>query len=45
VSQVFKTARAERDLEDIWFYIAENNPAAADQLLDNLFAQAQLVAT
>ncbi len=28
------TAQAERDLGDIWFYIAVDNIAAADKLLD-----------
>ena len=29
-----KTAQAEEDLIDIWLYIAQDNPAAADKLLD-----------
>ena len=29
-----KTAQAEEDLIDIWLYIAQDNPAAADELLD-----------
>ena len=28
-----KTARAEEDLIDIWLYIAQDNPDAANQLL------------
>ena len=29
-----KTAQAEEDLIDIWLYIAQDNPVAADHLLD-----------
>ena len=29
-----KTAQAEEDLIDIWLYIAQDNPDAANQLLD-----------
>jgi len=29
-----KTAQAEEDLIDIWLYIAQDNPGAANQLLD-----------
>lgn len=45
--RILKTLRAERDLDDIWFYIAiaANNPEAADRLLDALMTQARLVAT
>jgi toxin ParE1/3/4 len=31
-----RTAQAEADLIDIWLYIAQDNPAAADRLLDLL---------
>jgi toxin ParE1/3/4 len=31
-----RTARAEDDLIEIWAYIARDNPAAADRLLDVL---------
>jgi toxin ParE1/3/4 len=31
-----RTAQAEQDLIDIWTYIARDNPAAADWLLDLL---------
>ncbi len=30
------TARAEEDLIDIWTYIAADNPAAADRVLDRI---------
>lgn len=29
-----RTARAEKDLVEIWLYIAKDNPQAADGLLD-----------
>lgn len=28
------TEQAEADLDDLWAYIAANNPAAADRLVD-----------
>jgi toxin ParE1/3/4 len=31
-----RTAQAEEDLIDIWLYIAQDNPAAADRLLDEI---------
>lgn len=31
-----RTARAEADLIDIWLYIAPDNPAAADKVLDEI---------
>lgn len=31
-----RTARAEEDLIDIWAYVARDNSAAADRLLDTL---------
>ena len=33
---VTKTARAERDLIDIWLYVAVHSPDAADRLLDRI---------
>ncbi|RYE93167.1 MAG: type II toxin-antitoxin system RelE/ParE family toxin [Oxalobacteraceae bacterium] len=36
MAHVLKTARAELDLDDIWFYIASRNVAAADRLLDDI---------
>lgn len=35
---------AEQDLEDIWLYIAQDNPRAADKLLDRIEAQCELLA-
>ena len=31
-----RTAQAEEDLVDIWLYIAQDNPGAADRLLDEI---------
>ena len=42
--RVNKTTQAEQDLEDIWVYIAMDNPGAADRLLDALQAQCRLLA-
>jgi len=32
LSRITKTARAEQDLEEIWFYVAVDNVGAADAL-------------
>ena len=34
--QVLKRPQAETDLDDIWWHIAQDNPDAADRLLDNI---------
>lgn len=34
--QVLKRPQAEADLEDIWWHIAQDNPDAADRLLDRI---------
>jgi toxin ParE1/3/4 len=31
-----RTAQAEEDMIDIWIYIAQDNPAAADRLFDKI---------
>lgn len=36
MAKVTRTARAEADLIEIWLYIAADNPAAADALLDRI---------
>lgn len=38
-----KTAKAEEDLIDIWLYIAEDSPAAADKLLDTFEEKGRLL--
>ena len=39
-----RTARAEQDLIEIWRYIAREDPAAADRVLDRLERKTKLVA-
>jgi toxin ParE1/3/4 len=39
-----RTAQAEQDLIDIWTYIARDNPAAADRLLDLFDEKSQALA-
>ncbi len=39
-----KTAQAEEDLIDIWLYIAQDNPAVADTLLDTFEEKSWLLA-
>ena len=36
MARVRVSARAERDLEDGWLYIARDSPAAADRFLDKI---------
>ena len=38
------TAQAEEDLIDIWLYIAQENPSAADRLLDEIEEKFSLLA-
>ncbi|MDQ2634330.1 MAG: type II toxin-antitoxin system RelE/ParE family toxin [Pseudomonadota bacterium] len=38
---VTRTDRAEEDLVEIWLYIAHENPAAADRVLDEIDARLQ----
>ncbi|HWS65126.1 MAG TPA: type II toxin-antitoxin system RelE/ParE family toxin [Steroidobacteraceae bacterium] len=45
MSRITKTARAEQDLEEIWFYVAVDNVGAADALLDELENSVRLLAT
>lgn len=42
--QVTKKQRAEEDLDEIWFYIAKDNLAAADKLLDEIGDSCRLLA-
>ena len=34
--QVVKLPLAETDLDDLWWYIAQDNPDAADRFLDKI---------
>ncbi len=36
MSVIQRTAQAEEDLIDIWIYIAQDNPLAADRVLDTI---------
>lgn len=44
MSRVFKRARAEQDLDDIRFYIAEDNIGAADGPIDTIASRCQVLA-
>ena len=39
-----RTAQAEEDLIDLWLYIAQDNPGAADRLLDEIEDKCALLA-
>jgi toxin ParE1/3/4 len=41
---LIRTARAEEDLIEIWTYIAQDNPDAADGLLDTLDGKSRQLA-
>ncbi len=45
MAKVRYTASAKDDLLEIWLVIAQDNPAAADRVLDTLDEAAQLLAT
>lgn len=45
MSRIRITPLAERDLEDIWFFIAQDDPAAADRLIDLLEEKYLLLAS
>jgi toxin ParE1/3/4 len=36
VPRLLRTARAEEDLIEIWLFVAQHNPGAADALLDRI---------
>jgi toxin ParE1/3/4 len=36
MKEILKTPQAETDLLEIWLYIAQDNPAAADRFLEKL---------
>ena len=38
MSRILRTTKAEEDLLEIWSYIADDNPDAADKLLDDIDA-------
>lgn len=42
--EIRRTAQAEADLIDLWVYIAQDNPGAADRLLDEIEDKCALLA-
>lgn len=36
MGRIQRTPRADQDLEELWFFIAQDDPAAADRWLDTL---------
>lgn len=44
MADVFRTRQANTDLLEIWIYIAENAPEAADQVLEAIGQRCQTVA-
>jgi len=36
MSRLLKSPEAENDLEEIWWYIAQDSPESADRLLDRI---------
>ncbi len=42
--QVVKRPQAETDLDNIWWYIAQDNPDAADRFLDKIEERCQTLA-
>lgn len=43
-ARVLRTRRARQDLLDIWSYIARDDPAAADRLLDRIDEKCSVLA-
>ena len=44
MGRIQRTPRADLDLEEIWFFIAQDDPAAADRWLDTLEERIALLA-
>lgn len=44
MGRIQRTPRADQDLEEIWFFIAQDDPAAADRWLDTLEERIGLLA-
>jgi toxin ParE1/3/4 len=45
LAKVERSAQAERDLVDLWLYVAEDSLRAADRLLDQIHAALQMLAS
>jgi len=44
MGRIQRTPRADQDLEELWFFIAQDDPAAADRWIDTLEEKIQLLA-
>ena len=44
MGRIRRTPRAGRDLEEIWFFVAQDDPVAADRWLDTLEEKLGLIA-
>jgi toxin ParE1/3/4 len=44
MGRIRRTPLAQQDLEDIWYFVAQDDPAAADRLLDILERKLELLA-
>ena len=44
MSRVVLSSRARKDLDDIWLYIARDNPAAADRFIDDILKTCRTLA-
>jgi toxin ParE1/3/4 len=44
MGRIRRTPRAGRDLEEIWFFVAQDDPVAADRWLDTLEEKLSLIA-
>ena len=44
MGRIQRTPRADQDLEELWFFIAQDDPAAADRWLDTLEEKIALLA-
>ena len=42
--RILKRPQAEKDLDEIWWFIAQDNPSAADRFLDELEEQCRALA-
>ena len=44
MGRIQRTPRADQDLEELWFFIAQDDPAAADRWIDTLEEKIRLLA-
>ena len=45
MAKIERSSQAQRDLVDIWLYIANDSPAAADKFLDQIDTLCKLLST